>query len=368
MAIGLTEEHEALAASVRGFAERHIPAQVVRQAADATTEERPAFWPALAEQGLLGLHLPEQYGGQGFSLVELAVALEELGRAAAPGPYVPTALASAIILASDSVAAREVFLPGLADGSRTAAVALGSGLSGVRTGDGGLEVRGSLEPVLGAATADLLVLPVAGAGLTGEHWVVVDAADVTVDPLEALDLTRGVGRVVIEGVVVPQERVLAGLDHQPHDLATVVLGAEACGVAGWAVDTAVSYAKMRNQFGRPIGQFQGVKHKCSWMLIGLEKARATVWDAARAQADPQTAPEQRAYATAVAALTATSVAVSCAEDNIQVHGGIGYTWEHDAHLYYRRALSLRALAGRAAVHRQTVAALALDGVRRPMEP
>jgi alkylation response protein AidB-like acyl-CoA dehydrogenase len=354
MAIGLTEEHEALAASVRGFAERHVTKQVVRAAADAVTPERPAFWPALAEQGLLGLHLPEAYGGQGFGLVELAVVLEELGRANAPGPYLPTVLAGAVIGAST---AAEELLPRLADGSRTAAVALTGGLTGRRAPDG-LTVSGAVEPVLGASLADHLVLPVRVGD--DEEWVVIAAADASVEPLQSLDLTRRVARVVLTDVTVPAEHVLTG-PRDPRGLAAILLGAEACGVAGWAVDTAVAYAKIREQFGRPIGQFQGVKHRCARMLVRLEQARATVWDAARAAPGD---PDQRAYATAVAGIVAPDAAVACAEDNIQVHGGIGYTWEHDAHFYYRRALTLRALVG---ADRDAVAGQALGGLRRPMD-
>jgi alkylation response protein AidB-like acyl-CoA dehydrogenase len=381
MAIGVTEEHEALAASVRAFTERHVPRQVVRAAVPAAAAEvesaaesaqavesvesakapaagRPAYWEALAAQGLLGLHLPEEHGGQGFSLVELAVAVEEFGRALAPGPYVPTVLASAIIATAAGPGKPLAELVQLADGSRTAAAALSGALTGRRTARG-LTVEGTVEPVLGAALADLLVLPVD----TGE-WVVVDAADARVTPLESADLTRGVAAVSAAGLVVPAERVLPG-GPDPLGVAAVILGAEACGVAGWALDAAVSYAKLREQFGRPIGQFQGVKHLCARMLVELERARAVVWDAARAQHDPDAA--QRAYATVVAAALAPDVAVRCAADCVQVHGGIGYTWEHDAHLYYRRALTLRALTGRSAACHDAAGGLVVDGVRRPMD-
>ena len=372
MAIGVTEEHEALAASVRAFTERHVPRQVVRATVAAAERaapaerpayweapaERPAYWEALAAQGLLGLHLPEEHGGQGFSLVELAVAVEEFGRALAPGPYVPTVLASAIIATAAGQGKPLAELAGLADGSRTAAAALTGALSGRHTARG-LTVDGAVEPVLGAAFADLLVLPVN----TGE-WVVVDAASARVTALESADVTRGVAAVTVAGLLVPAERVLPG-GPDPLGVAAVILGAEACGVAGWALEAAVSYAKLREQFGRPIGQFQGVKHLCARMLVGLERARAVVWDAARAQRDPDAG--RRAYATAVAAALAPDVAVRCAEDCVQVHGGIGYTWEHDAHLYYRRALTLRALAGRPAAHHDAVGRLVVDGVRRPMD-
>ena len=338
MAIGLTEEHEALAASVRGFAERNITSQVVREGGEGVLA-------GLAAQGLPGLHLPEDAGGQGFGILEQAVALEELGRALVPGPYTPTVLASAVLHASGASK-----LPaGLADGSRTAAV----GLSGRLELDGST-VSGTVEPVLGAPLADVFVLP------AGERWVVLERDEVTVGSLESLDVTRPVGSVTVDGVAVPDEQIL---DADVRALAVVLLGAEACGVAGRALDDAVAYAKLREQFGRPIGQFQAVKHKCARMLIDVERARAAVWDAARALDEPE---EQRAYALGVAAALAADAAVTCAEGNIQVHGGIGYTYEHDAHLIYRRALTLRALLGRASAHRAEVAALAVAGVRRPM--
>ncbi len=335
MAIGLTEEHEALAASVRGFAERSIAPTAAREA-DA------GFWPALAAQGLPGLHLPEAVGGQGFGILEQAVALEELGRVLAPGPYTPTVLASAILHAAGAD------VSGLADGSRTAAVALSGSLD-----VDGSTVSGTVQPVLGAPLADLFVLP------AGDRWIVLGKEDVTVGALESLDITRPAGSVTVDGVSV--DAFLDGVDAQA--LATVLLGAEACGVAGRALDDAVAYAKLREQFGRPIGQFQGVKHLCARMLIAVERARAAVWDAARALGEPE---EQRAYAVGVAAVLAADAAVTCAEGNIQIHGGIGYTYEHDAHLVYRRALTLRALLGRASAHRADVAALAVRGVRRPM--
>ncbi|TDD71183.1 acyl-CoA dehydrogenase [Actinomadura rubrisoli] len=340
MAIGLTEEHEALAASVRGFAERHITRRSVREAATG-------FWDALAAQGHFGLHLPEEEGGQGFGPLEQAVVLEELGRALAPGAYAPTVLASAILHAAGFPKPPS----GLADGTRTAAVGLSGGLEA-----DGSTVSGTVQPVLGAPLADLFVLP------AGDRWVVVERDEVAVGPLESLDITRPVGSVTVDGLTVPGDRFVDGVDVQA--LAVVLLGAEACGVAGRALDDAVAYAKLREQFGRPIGQFQGVKHKCARMLIAVERARAAVWDAARALDDSE---EQRAYSAGVAAVLATDAAVMCAEGNIQVHGGIGYTYEHDAHLYYRRALTLRAVLGRASGQRADVAALAVAGVRRPMD-
>jgi alkylation response protein AidB-like acyl-CoA dehydrogenase len=362
MAIGLTEEHDALAESVRGFVDRNITTQVVRAALEADQEARPPFWAGLADQGLLGLHVSEEHGGQGFGLVELAVVLEELGRASAPGPFLPTVLASSVIAASSNAKAHAELLPGLADGSRTGAVSLATGLTGRRT-DEGLVVSGTAEPVLGAVLADVIVLPVGTDA--GEEWVVIDASEAAVEELTSLDKVRRVGRVSVDEVTVGAGRVLDGLEGpRVLDLAALLLGAEATGVAAWCVRTAAEYAKVREQFGRPIGQFQGVKHKCARMLIALEQSRAAVWDAARAIDD---SAEEAAFATGVAAVIAPDAAVQTARDCIQVLGGIGFTWEHDAHMYLRRGLTLRALLGPAKEWAASVAGLALGGSLRPVE-
>ncbi|MEV0348742.1 acyl-CoA dehydrogenase [Nonomuraea sp. NPDC050680] len=352
MAIGLSEEHEALRESVSGWAARNIPAELLRSGTDG----RPAFWSGLAEQGLLGLHLPEEAGGSGYGLLEAAVAVEALAERMAPGPYVPTVLASAVINASK----RPEHLESFADGTLTAAVALTGTLTGTLTEDGALIVSGTAEAVLGASLADALVLPVSTA--EGEEWVLVDAASATVTEIKSLDLTRPVAKVELSEVLVPDSGILGGVQSSDvRDLAAILLGAEAAGLASWCVTAAADYAKVRVQFGRPIGQFQGIKHKLSRMLVALEQARATVWDATRADG------KEQEYAAAIAAVMAPDAAVQCAKDAIQTFGGIGYTFEHDVHLYYRRALTIRALLGSSAEWAATVTALALQGVTREME-
>ncbi|MCA2225464.1 acyl-CoA dehydrogenase [Nonomuraea aurantiaca] len=352
MAIGLSEEHEALRESVSGWAARNIPAELLRSGTDG----RPAFWSGLAEQGLLGLHLPEEFGGSGYGLLEAAVAVEALAERMAPGPYVPTVLASAVINASK----RPEHLESFADGSITAAVALTGTLTGTLTEDGGLIVSGTAENVLGASLADALVLPVATA--EGEEWVIIDASSATVTEIKSLDLTRPVAKVELSEVLVPDLGILGGVQSSDvRNLAAILLGAEAAGLASWCVTAAADYAKVRVQFGRPIGQFQGIKHKLSRMLVALEQARATVWDATRADG------KELDYAAAIAAVMAPDAAVQCAKDAIQTFGGIGYTYEHDVHLYYRRALTIRALLGSSAEWAATVTALALQGVTREME-
>lgn len=375
MAIGLTEEHDALRDSVRGWAERHVPGEAKRAAGDGAAGSagyggrRPAFWSGLAAQGLLGVHLPEEHGGQGFGLLELAVVAEELGRALVPGPFLPTVLASAVLARSSGPAAGE--LPALADGNRTAAVTLAAELRATPDGRGGYRVSGQTGPVLGAAHADLLVLAAASAGdgrdgQDDEVWFVTPASSVTVTPVDGLDLGRGVARVEADHAVAA-DAILDGMSGgQVRDLAAVLFGAEAAGIAGWCVATAADYAKVREQFGRPIGQFQAVKHRCAQMLLETEQARAAVWDAARALDRGAPGDEVR-LATAVAGAVGPDAAVRCAYDCIQVLGGIGYTWEHDAHRYLRRACTLRAVLGRSGQWLARVADEALAGARRTLD-
>ncbi|WP_020666941.1 acyl-CoA dehydrogenase [Amycolatopsis nigrescens] len=358
LGLGLSEEHLALAESVRGFTDRQITPQVLRAAVDATIETRPSFWSALADQGLLGLHVPEVHGGQGAGMLGLAVALEALGRAAHPGPFLPTVLASALLVAAESKVSAEL-LPELVDGSATAAVGLSEPLRGTRTA-AGLTVTGQTGSVLGGTLAEILLLPVRTGGEIS--WVVLDAVDAKVSEQDGLDVTRGTAKVVVDELAVPAERVLGDLaEPRVRAIAAVLFAAEAVGVASWCVSTAAEYAKTRVQFGRPIGQFQGVKHKCAQMGVALEQARAVVWDAATAlDAGDDTA----GFAASVAAVVAPDAAVGCAQDCIQVLGGIGFTWEHDAHVYYRRALSLRGLLGSGEERVARVGRQALDGVTR----
>jgi 3-oxochol-4-en-24-oyl-CoA dehydrogenase len=387
MALGLTEEHLQLAEAVRGWAQRNCPPEVARAAADGPDSGSARYLeslaPGLAEQGLLGLHVPDEDGGQGYGLPELAVALEELGRALVPGAFLPTVFASAALVTA-GVAGKLV--TGLADGSKTGAVGLAAGLTasqaaagtagaGASREDRGLVVDGECGPVLGASVADLVILPVQTE--RGEVWAALDASSLEITVLESLDLTRPVARVRADRAVVPADRVLTGLERKAvTSLAAILFGAEASGIADWATRAAADYAKIRHQFGRPIGQFQAVKHRCAWMLTAAEQAAAAVWDAARTEPDlaagePGSAQEpagrQREFAAGVAAVVALDAAVWCAHQYIQVLGGIGYTWEHEAHLYYRRAMSLRALLGPSAEWAGHVAGLALSGVRRPVE-
>jgi alkylation response protein AidB-like acyl-CoA dehydrogenase len=357
MSIGVTEDHEALAASVRGWAERAGLLTSAR-AAFESDQERPSWWTALAEQGLLGLHVAEELGGSGAGGVELAVKVEELGRALAHGPVLPTLLTSLVLSQTGGTAAKEL-LPSLTDGTSTGAVALSDGLSATGSDDG-LVVSGTVGDVLGGALADVFVL---GAG---DAWFVVDAAQVTVTEQTGLDGSRRPATLTLADVVVPESRVLPGLTLSAvRELAGVLAAAEACGIAGWCLETASAYAATREQFGRKIGAFQGVKHKCAEMLVRSEQAYAVVWDAARSL-DEQPSDE-RSLAAAIAISVALAAAVDNAKDCIQVLGGIGYTWEHDAQLFLKRALAMRAWVGSTSSWRGLACDLALDGTRRRLE-
>ncbi|RJQ81985.1 acyl-CoA dehydrogenase [Pseudonocardiaceae bacterium YIM PH 21723] len=358
LGLGVTDDHADLADSVNAFAERHLTPEVRRAAVEAKPT-LPEFWKPLADQGLLGLHLPESVGGQDGGLLELAVALEAIGRAGAPGPYVPTVLLSAILSTVDDTAAHAL-LPGLVDGTILGAVSLNPRLTGQADGDA-IIVSGESGPVFGSDLGTVFLLPVTVDGAV--NWVLLDADDVTLKRTSSVDVVRVAGPVKVDGVRT--ERVLRGLTAGTvHTIASVVLGAEAVGVASWAVQCAAEYAVTREQFGRLIGQFQGVKHRCASMVIALEKARAVVWDAAQALDE---GAENASYAVAIATLIAPDAAVSTTRDNIQVLGGIGFTWEHDAHLYYRRAVTLRALLGRSRDAKRRIAELTLAGESRPVK-
>jgi len=375
MPIAVAEEHEDLRRTVRRWLETHCPPAVPRAALEAPATELPGVWKELAEQGWLGLHLDESEGGQGFGLVETAVVLEELGRALVPGPVLTTLVVSAVVARAGTPATREALLPGLADGTTPGAVHLGAGeLEVVASGgDGSVVVRGTLRPVPGAPTARLVLAPVSGG-----QWCVLDveADGVAVEPIEALDATRPLGVVTVERAEIPVERRLGALDAATvRDLALVLASAECAGGSDWCLGTASEYAKVRVQFGRPIGQFQAIKHKLADMLVVVEQSAASAWDAALAWATEMPAATgeaehaergERALAAAVAGTLALDGFCTCAKQCVQVLGGIGFTWEHDAHLYLKRAVATRQLLAGPGSMAERVATLALGGVRRSL--
>jgi 3-oxochol-4-en-24-oyl-CoA dehydrogenase len=333
MGIALTDDHRELSGVARGFLTAQKARAAARELLDAPEQARPLFWSDLADLGWLGLHIGEEFGGSGYGLPELVVVVEELGRAVAPGGFVPTVVVSAVIDRDGTDEQKARLLPGLVDGSVTAGIGFGGDVT-VEHGS----ASGAAGIVLGGALADLLLITV------GDDVLLIDRArdGVSVEVPESLDPTRRSGRVVLDHVAVSDADVIAGASASALARARTLFAAEAVGGAADCVDSAVEYAKVRQQFGRTIATFQAIKHHCANMLVAAEAAIALVWDAARAEGEDE---DQFRLIAAAAATQAFPAYVRNAELNIQVHGGIGFTWEHDAHLHLRRALTLRAIFG-----------------------
>jgi alkylation response protein AidB-like acyl-CoA dehydrogenase len=370
MGIGISPEHEELRAAVREVLDDLCPRAVPRATLDRADDELPTLWRSLADLGWIGIAVPEEQGGGGQGLPELAVVVEELGRACAPGPFLPTVLSGLVIARGGSRTQRKELLPGYADGTTVAAIAVETAPGTLHARpDGSLSITGDAGAVLGAGLGQQLLIPVPG----GRVAVVDASADgVTVTPRPSLDATRRLASVVLDRVDVPSDRVL---DVQPdrlaedapprvRDLAAVLACAEACGIAAWCLDTTSAYAKVREQFGRPIGMFQAVKHRLADTLVLVEQMRAATWDAAHALQDAD--DDQARLAVAIAASIALDGAVEAAQMAVQLHGGIGFTWEHDAHVYLKRAIALRAWIGPSVAWRRAVVDFAAAGVRRAL--
>jgi len=359
MGIALTDDHRELADVARAFLTSQKARWAARSLLDAPDESRPPFWHDLVELGWLGLHIDEEYGGSGYGLPELVVVIDELGRAVAPGPFVPTVIASAVIAKDGTADQKARLLPGLIDGTVTAGIGLDSQVQ-VKDGPKNGIASGEAGIVLGAGLAELLLIAAGDDVLVLER----DRAGVSVEVPDNLDPTRRSGCVRLDRVSVTADDTLPGARELALARARTLLAAEAVGGAADCVDAAVGYAKVRQQFGRTIATFQAVKHHCANMLVAAESAIAAVWDASRAAAEDSSEDEAqfRLIAAAAAAL-AFPAYVRNAELNIQVHGGIGFTWEHDAHLHLRRALVTAALLGGDAPARDVFDRTAAGAVR-----
>jgi alkylation response protein AidB-like acyl-CoA dehydrogenase len=368
---------------------------VTRAALDADVDALPGFWGELGDQAIVGIHIDEAFGGQGAGMVELAVTAEVLGRAAAPGPWGTTAVVAAVVAECGDPELAKALLPRLVDGSVPATLAVpaatpdGRAVPSVgltaRGGRGGtLSVSGSLGPLLGGATATSVLAPVAIDD--GVRWVVVEQGPgVEVEPLPSFDPSRRSARWILAEVPVPADHVLVRVDTaRIRDLSLVVFSAEAAGGARWCLDTAAEHARTRQQFGRPIGQFQAVKHRLADILVAVEQAVAAVWDAAsaldhqasvlRSGAGASDAASEAAADAKASAHLAVQLAASLALDGyveaakgaIQLLGGMGFTWEHDAHIHLRRSTTLRQIVGGTAPLRAEASRLALAGSRRSL--
>jgi len=371
MSMMFNEEQEELRKSVRRFLEQKSSSSDVRKLMETDEGYDPAVWQQMAEQlGLQGLALPEEHGGSGYGFIEQIVVLEEMGRALLCAPYFSSVvLAGTALVESGDEAAQKDLLPGIADGSTIATLAWVEnpsswGIEGIsatakRAGDG-YTIDGTKTLVLDGHTASLILVVAQADGGPSLFAVDASAGGLVRRKLDTLDMTRKVSSLEFSGVkarLIGNEGDAAGIIERTLRIAAVALAAEQVGAAQKCLEASVDYAKLRVQFGRPIGSFQAIKHKCADMLLEVESAKSAAYYAAWAIADgtdevPVVVPLAKAYC--------SDAFANAAAENIQIHGGIGFTWEHDAHLYYRRAKSSEAFLGSASEHRDALALALLE--------
>jgi alkylation response protein AidB-like acyl-CoA dehydrogenase len=366
MRLAVSAEQSELRESVRRFLADRAPVSRVRELMETPDgTDRQVWQQAGAQLGLQGIAIPEEYGGAGFSFAEQAIVLEELGAALYGGPYLASAvLAATALLSSSDEAARRELLPGIASGETVATLAFteddGSWepaairLAATRRDDGWV-LDGRKSFVLDGHTADLILVVAAGDSGLSLFAVPADAAGLDRQALPTLDQTRKLARLEfrsVAGRLIGAPGEATAVLTRTLDVAAIALAAEQLGGAERVLAMAVGYAKARHQFGRAIGSFQAIKHRCADLMLEIESLRSAVAYAAAAVAEDS--PE----VPAVAALTqayASDVYFHAAAENIQIHGGIGFTWEHDAHLYFKRAKASELFLGDATYHRDHLA-------------
>jgi alkylation response protein AidB-like acyl-CoA dehydrogenase len=360
-----TPEQQQLRTAVRKFCAENLDQAAVRRLMEADVRFDPAVWRRLGtELGVLGMSVPEADGGVGGSLVDQAVAVEEFGSALACGPLFGTVyLAIPALVACTAGPARDEILAALVEGERTAAFAVADhagafDASRVTVTVDADRVTGTADRLVDADAAEVILL--AAKGSDGISLYAVDAAHTTRTPLVTMDLTRPQATVIVDGAPA---RLLAGPAEAERvithalQVGAALLAVEQVGAAQHLLDLSVEYATSRLQFGRQIGSFQAIKHKLADMLVDLEHARSTAYHAVWALTEGSDDP---ALAASIAQATCSAAFSRIAADTIQVHGGIGFTWEHQAHLYFKRAATDAALLGSAEQHRARVADLVLD--------
>jgi alkylation response protein AidB-like acyl-CoA dehydrogenase len=370
MYFDLTDEQQAIKATARDFLAARYRSERIRALADSEHGFEQSDWDEMAELGWPGLALPEEWGGQGLGVVELAVLFEEMGYALAPSPLFSNTIAGLALALCGSDEQRERFLRPLAAGQLRGTPALWDAGSPATVGrftmearaDGeGIVLDGEKVLVMDAATADLLMVATSDGR---RHLVERGAAGVTVTPETSIDLTRGLYSVGFEGVRVAAENTMPAGEAEYFPVffrLCVALAAESTGLAQRTMEMAVEYAKDRKQFDRPIGSYQAVSHRCAQMLLETENARSAVYGAAwAADAEPESLPRAASMAKAYASDAGWRVP----DASIQVHGGIGFTWEHDLHFFLKRGRANAAMFGDARWHRERVA----DAVLAAAEP
>ena len=366
MDLVFTPEHEALRAATRDLLARHGPEQAVRASMEADSGYDPELWRRMAEVGLQGLAVPEEFGGAGGGIVELAVVMEEMGRALYCGPFLSSAVLAATALAAIDEPVARKYLPDICGGSLLAPVAdlgllAGDGQSPavVANGDRTARLDGRIGYVPDGHIADLFVVTALNEGQPSLYLVDGRSAGVTATLLPTMDLTRKMAAVELSGAEAQRLSTPEATGHalaRVRHLAAIALAAEQVGGAQRMMELAVAYAKTRVQFGRTIGSFQAVKHRCAEMAVDVEAARSAAYHAvvtAAGEPDGNTLAIAASIAHSYCSEAFTRVTADC----IQVHGGIGFTWEHPAHLYYRRAKSSELRFGSPAAHRRSLAAL-----------
>jgi alkylation response protein AidB-like acyl-CoA dehydrogenase len=361
-----SEEQEELRKSVRRFLEDKSPSAEVRRLMETDDGYDPAVWDQMANQlGLQGLAIPEEYGGSGYSFVELDIVLEEMGRALLCAPYFSTvALAATTLLASGDDAAKKEYLPGIASGETIATLALteasgrwdeaGITLEAAKGGDGYTLTGEKMFVIDGHIASLILVAARTGSGVS-IFAVDGSAGGVTRTPLSTMDQTRKQAKLGFENTpakLIGTEGEGWTVLAKTLDLAAVALANEQVGGAQKVLEMAVQYAKDRVQFGRPIGSFQAIKHKCADMLLEVESAKSAAYYAGWAAAEDN---EELPVVASLAKAYCSDAYFHAAAENIQIHGGIGFTWEHDAHLYFKRAKSTELMLGDPTYHRELLA-------------
>ena len=372
MDFDLSKPQKLLKDSAREFLARECPLSRVRQLMASDAAHDDALWQAMADQGWMGLSIPEEYGGLGLSIVELAAVVEEMGRACLPGAFLSTITAAALIERAGSESQRARYLAPVADGQLRATIALledGASwdneaitLRAQRNGDC-FTVTGKKLFVPDAANADLIIC-VARNG-EGIALLPIERGNesMRVTPMPSMDATRKLYEVNFENVNVRAADVLAADGDAGHaleaalEVATVALCAEMVGGMQWILDTAVEYAKTRQQFGRVIGSFQAVQHQCADMLLMTESSRSATYYAAWALSENDAAAP---LSVSIAKAYCSDAFREVANRGVQIHGGIGFTWEHDLQLYYKRSKSSETTFGDATFHRERIARLVVD--------
>ena len=372
---GTSEEQEALRLQARDFLTRHSGSEQVRRAMESESGMDPELWKRIgAELGWTALCVPEPYGGVGLSAVELSALMEPMGEHLLCAPFFSTVcMATPAILAGGTEAQKREHLPGIAEGRTTAALAYAEP-GGVidpaaigcafRAAPGGYTLHGVKRYVVDGHSADLLVVAARREGTQGEQGIELflvpgAATGLTRRALPTMDLTRRLAEIELDGVRVPAQARLgeaegrgAAVLGEALDRAAIALAAEQVGGAQRCLDLSVAYAKERVQFGRPIGSFQALKHKCADMMLFVESARSAAWHAAEVAAQ---GGEGLAAAASLAKAYCGDAYFRCAGEAIQIHGGVGFTWEYDPHLHFKRARSSQSLLGDPSFHRERVA-------------